>query len=288
MSASFASWKVKWGLFSLLLLTLFVLAHLGAVFVGLRFLLPSVWKAQLQAGWLSLVLVFIGVCVLNCFLEWFVHRNILHIVVVSWFRDIYRRHGRHHGFTLITLLPVSGQMREIFSRYTIVEDKQFESVSFADYTLSAFFGFHTIPLALLQFIFPGVPFLLGGYSAIACSYWDYEIVHPLEHMSEEWWQTKRYNPVYLLLRPFANFLRRFHEYHHFKINCNMAIAGFFGFPLADLVFGTYKLPVDFFRHGALINEEQLKPPVPSAFVIKLDAWAKKRSRELLMERLGLN
>ncbi|MDO8495412.1 MAG: hypothetical protein Q7S32_02710 [bacterium] len=286
MDTSILSWKARWGLISTLLAMLFIAGQLAALFLSIKFLMPEFLARQWSASWFVLIPLFLLIVISTCFIEWFVHRDILHTVVYSFFRDIYRRHGRHHGFTLIYLEKINSNLTRIKSLYTIKEHRQNESVSFPDYMLLAFFAAYTIPLILLQVIFSGLPILLTGYAAVACSYACYEVFHPLEHKPNEWWEKRKNNPIARLLRWYLWPIQRFHEYHHLYPQYNMAIAGFFGMPLADIVLGTYKMPPQSLYDGLLIEPEKLTPPRTNRFVQKLDRWARTRSKRLLAEFHG--
>ncbi len=282
--AALLSWKARWGLVSTLLAVVFVLGQLLALFIGLKILLPNVWTRQIEAGWPLILGLFLSISVSTCFVEWFVHRDILHKVIVSYFRDICRRHERHHGLTLINLKrSETAGMAKIVSRYPIVKFEQNESVSFPDYMLVLFFVFYSVPLGLLQCLFPSMPFLLAGYTAVACSYGLYEVFHPLEHKSDEWWEARIKNPIARMLQYYLAPIRRFHEYHHLNTNYNMAIVGFFGIPLADMVFGTYKTLAYSLDDGSLMSFDELRPSQPGRFVKKHDHWAEIRSRRLIAE-----
>lgn len=278
-----ATWKSKWGLVSLSLFLVFVAFQLGLLFWGIKYLFPTIWAQQINAGPPRFLLVFAVVSVCLCFLEWFVHRDVLHTVVVSWLRGFYHSHGRHHGLTVIALKDKTPAGKVIISRYDIVEEKQWEAVSFADYILVAFFVFCAAPLALLQSFFGDFPFLIGGYSAIAVYFALYEILHQFEHRPDEWWERRKRNPMLIVVRPLIVFLRRFHQYHHLYPYYNMAIVGCLGFPLADTILGTYCLPGLKLAHGGVVDSGKLNPPKPNRFVSGLDNWAQKRGRRLLME-----
>lgn len=60
----------------------------------------------------------------------------------------------------------------------------------------------------------------------------------------------------------------------------MAIVGFFGFPLADMVLRTYKLPSDLFREGAPVTNSEVEPPRLSSFIARLDSWMKNREQSI--------
>lgn len=280
-----ATWKVRWNSLSLVLLFFFVILHMTVLFVVIKYLLPTIWLAQLTAGWPLIMLVFFGRSISNCFLEWFVHRYMLHTWIVSWLKRFWCNHGKHHGLTAIGIKKHEslGEIR-VFSRYFLDEEGDWFNVSLADYTLLAFIAVETAFALPLQLVFPEIPFLISGYLAVACSYALYEIIHPLEHRPKEWWDAKFSNPFWSFLRWYVSRLRRRHQYHHLHPRFNMAIMGLFGYPLADKFFRTDLLPPDILYDGALVNEKDLVPPSPHRFVLWLDAWARKREVRFCVER----
>lgn len=280
-----ATWKVRWDVLSLLLLFLFVLAHLLALFAGIKYGMPATWARQWAAGWLAIVLMFFGVSILNCFLEWGVHRCLLHTWIVTWLKRFCRNHRKHHGLTPISVQKSANPLESrISSRYFLDEKGDWFNVSFADYSLLVFLATETVFILPFQLLFPRVPFLAGGYLAVACSYMLYEMIHPLEHRPKEWWDARASNPFWFLLGLYVSRLRRRHQYHHLHPRCNLAIMGFFGYPLADKILKTDKLPPDILYDNAIVKEEDLAPPQPRQLVVLLDRWALARERRFVTER----
>ena len=106
--------------------------------------------------------------------------------------------------------------------------------------LLPFFAFFTPFFAPMAFSFPSFPILIGGYAAIAVAHVLYEIMHVVHHQPyERCWAPR-------LERRWSGsawrWLYGFHQAHHACYRCNLNVAGFFGVPLADLVFGTYARP----------------------------------------------
>ncbi|MBI4160802.1 MAG: hypothetical protein HY506_02750 [Candidatus Yanofskybacteria bacterium] len=274
--ARFASWRVRWGYLSIFLVACFSLTHLSIALWLVELSFEGILAKQSQAGLWMISAVYLGMMVFNCFIEWFTHRLLLHSKVVSWLSYLCDRHRNHHRLTAIKFKRIEDGSAMIKSVYPITQDKQYESVSFPFYTLASFLAFLTIPLGLAQLIFPEAPFILGGYSAVATSFFFYEVIHPLEHKPDEWWEKRKNNP-------FLSLVWRVHQYHHLRSDYNMAIAGFFGLPLADMALGTFKLPKRPLQEAAITDEKELEPPKPIRLVVWIDSWSQNRARRLFME-----
>lgn len=281
--ASILSWKDRLGLLSHLLAAILVLTQLAALFLGIKFLLPNIWARQVADGFFWNFATFILVALASSFGEWWFHRDIQHNCIFSYLRYAYNRHGLHHGLTIIAVEKPGVRHMTIMSKYPMISYKQHQSVFFPAHMFLATLAFYSVLLVLLQWIFPGVPFLLGGYSAVAAADICYEIFHPLEHRSEEWWDERKKNPIARILRRYISYLRRLHEYHHLNIKYDMAVAGFFGLPLADMVLGTYYMPPVALTDGTSVTREDISPPQVSRFVRWHDLWVQTRSRRLLEE-----
>lgn len=261
------SWKSKWGIVSFMLLILFAGAHLAVLFAGLRFFLPNVWERQFEAGIPVMIAVFLIFSIMHCFVECFFHRYVMHMMIVSRLFTLMDRHEKHHFVWTPISLHVSENkiVKKIESYYLITEEKQLEFLHFRNSIFLIFFAFYALPFALLQWLFPLLPILLGGWIAIVVYATLYEIMHALEHKNETFW------------------ISRFHQYHHLRPGYNMAIVGFFGFPLADFVFGTFKSLSYALRDGMTVNKADLAPPKPCRLIQWLDRWALKRQKKLFQE-----
>ncbi len=279
MTASLMPWKARWPL--LVVVSTFVQTTL--FFWGLRVFFPHLWARQLGAGFTTNAMVFLATGIFLCFMEWGGHRYLLHTATISWLiQTLTFNHGKHHALTSIVLLDANPErtLKRVSSNYVLVEKKQYHSVVFADYFLVAIFAGYAPLFALLVWLFPAVPFL-GGYVALAVWVTLYDVLHPFEHKPDEWWEKRKYNPLLSLLH-------RFHQYHHVNTNCNMAIVGFFGLPLADWLLGTFKLPPLALRDGDIVEIKTFAPPAPRWFVLGLDAWALKREQRLLGKQAEKN
>lgn len=256
----------------------FMILQLIALLLGMRVLLPDVWTSQITAGAEAIILVFMGTHLFNCFAEWGFHRYILHAVSVSWLRPLAKKHRHHHSLTPIRLRREGiGRGRTILNRYPIVSPEQYENAKFPRWALVAFWGLFTPFLAGLQIWFPKTPVLFGGYVAVAWSLACYEIFHHIEHLPFTWWERR------IAHRRFGALWKKvygFHHMHHANVGCNEAISGFFGFPIADWLFRTYRNPRELFLDGRAGTAKSFALTQPRRFVQRLDRWARRREKRL--------
>jgi len=275
-SSSVVSWKARWGNVSLFLMVGLSLIQLGLLFLGLRCVMPFFWEAQIATGWFAILCVILFFSASNSILEFFVHRYMLHETIAKWLEEVTRRHRKHHSLTNIFLVPsdVNG-CKKVRSRYPIIEEAQWEYVNFRDSLLLIFYAVNLLPLSILQWLFPGLPIVVGGYIAITISYILYEVLHMIEHKPDSWWEEQRSQNIFWY--PF-NMLRRFHQYHHLDVRYNMAIAGCLGFPLADILFGTYKLPREPLIANNTICNEDVYGKKPCRMIIYIDEWIRERQK----------
>lgn len=264
--------------FSIFWFAVQAVAQYALLLVAFRFLLPGVWAKQFAAGWLALLLAFLGGHLFLCFFEWVFHRYVLHSVtspVLQWFAS---GHRSHHGLTPIKLQPApEGHDRYVLNRYPIIEEEQHLDSAFPWYAIVAFWAFFTPLLVGVQFLLPKAPVLMGGYAAITWSMCLYEILHAIEHRPYEWWKHATEHPR------FGAFWRRiygFHHMHHANISCNEAISGFFSLPIADWTFGTYHQPKELLLEGRVATAKDFAVPPPPGWVRWLDSWARKRESEI--------
>jgi hemolysin III len=252
--------------FSLTRFALTVAATLLVLGSALRLLAPAaVWRAQLAAGPWRWAVAFVAVTGLNCFVEYFFHRYVLHKPVIPLLSHFYRAHTKHHSLTRIgrRRTPEGRDIPFIENIYPITETKQHESSFFPWYTL-AVFGLLLTPLfAAAQGILPSFPWFLAGYGALAASLILYEVLHAIEHLSFEQWM-----PL-LGHRRWGGFWKKvysFHLRHHAVIDCNESISGFFTLPLADWAFGTCVIPPGLYADGAEWKAAQFLSPRPCGFI----------------------
>lgn len=261
----------------------------------LKTIFPNLWKQQLENG---LWPIFWTAIMFHFFLgkfEFFFHRYVLHELLLCWLLRKWKRflvmfwwflgkfewllkkfehdHRVHHALTPI--FPERSRSEnevqtKVISRYVIRDKRQYESSFFPYWGLAGFtvfFGIITVPL---QWLFLHVPIMLSSFIAMTFSYCLYEILHALEHTS--FWEKIVENPR---SGKIGKKLWGFHAAHHANVMCNMAISGFFGLPVFDWLFGTYKQPRGLLVNGTLVVEEDFKAPVPCRFIRWLDGLAIK-------------
>lgn len=255
-----------------------IILQFALLVLGMRVLLPYVWATQAAAGTEAVILVFLGTHLFNCFVEWGFHRYVLHAVPIAWLGTFARKHRRHHILTPIRLRREgAGRDRTILNRYPIVSREQYESARFPKWSLAAAWGLFTPFLAGLQLCFPETPFLLGGYAAVVWSLACYEIFHHIEHLPFRWWERRIAHPRFGAI---WKKVYGFHHMHHANIGCNEAISGFFGLPIADWLFRTYRNPRELLLDGQMATAKSFALPEPRRFVQRLDRWARRREKQL--------
>lgn len=273
--------------FSIRRFLLLVAAQLFALFALFRFLCPSVWAQQVQAGVGPFILVFLSAHLFICFFEWGFHRYVLHSTIHPWLSRFSHSHRGHHGLTLIRLERHTGSAdRYVLNRYPITEEEQFESAAFPVYALSLFWLLFTPLFIGLQVAMPQAPIMLGGYTAVAWSMIGYEVFHAVEHYPYEWWQRAvEAKPSASRWKKFQarwwTRLYSFHHFHHANILANEAISGFFGFPVADWAFHTFHLPTELLLEGRVATAKDFAVQKPWPFVRWLDEWARKREAKII-------
>ena len=214
---------------------LFIVAQLSAVYGIVRYFFPVVWDQHLASGALTLVLTGLVCNLVLCFGEHFFHRYLLHIEGVQFLRSLTSSHRAHHKLTSIVFNDAHKTVR---SHYPICDVERDDQATFPFWALIPFWAFFTPFFAVIAFSFPHIPILISGYGAIAIAHFLYETIHVAHHQSFElWWKPKLENRVFGKM--WKN-LYIFHQAHHANYHCNLNVAGFYGLPLADLVFGTYK------------------------------------------------
>jgi hypothetical protein len=255
---------------------LFIAAHLLALFVFLRVAFPWTWQQQLSSGVTGIVLTCLACNLVFCFGEYFFHRYLLHVESVKFLRRLCASHLAHHKLTSIRFDDRDHAVR---SAYTIVDADHDHSATFPPWALVLFFAFWTPFFAAMAFSFPRFPILIAGYTALAIAHFLYETIHVLHHTPyEDWWQQKIDGRV---LGGLWRKLYGFHQGHHANYRCNLNVAGFFGMPLADLAFGTYKQPEALLLEGAPASKAVARrlTPEPRWPIASFDrAMLKRRAR----------
>ncbi len=232
----------------------------------------SVWVTQWAAPWWAFLTVFMGMTLFNAFFEFFLHRYILHKPVIPFLSRFYKQHTLHHSLTRITRRQTSSgrELPYVENIYPITQEEQHEASFFPWFTLPAFAVAVTPMFALLAWVFPAFPWFSAGYLAIAASLALYEIFHAIEHWAFEKWaplvESKRFGWMW-------RHIYSFHLRHHAVIDCNEGISGFFTFPVADLVFGTWINPKTLYVDGGDWEPSDFHSPRPCAFIRWVDAWS---------------
>lgn len=258
--------------FSLPLFLFTVAATLAGLGALLYYLAPAVWDLQWVAPVWKFFAVFALISLVNCFMEYFFHRYVLHLPAIPFLRRLYRQHTLHHALTRITRRSNRDGRGILFieNKFPIVEPEQGEASFFPWYSLAVFALLLTPLFALLQWLVPSYPWFLGGYAAIASSIILYEVLHAINHWPFETWApliTHRrwgwfWQPIYA-----------FHLRHHAVTDCNESVSGFFGLPVADWVFGTCVIPQTVYAEGEEWTPEKFASPRPCGPIRALDQWA---------------
>jgi hemolysin III len=268
--------------FSLPVFTLTVFAAFFGLVVVLRLLAPqAVWHAQVAARFWQYVVALLAIELVDCFIEYFFHRYLLHQPPLPLLSYFYRQHTKHHALTRIVRrrLPGGREIPFVENRYPITRPEQREASFFPWYSLPVFALLMTPLLALLQWMLPSFPWFLSGYGALALSLSLYEVLHAIEHLAFESWapliESRRWG--WLWRRAYS-----FHLRHHAVIDCNESISGFFALPVADWVFGTCAMPKTLYADGEEWQPSHFQRPRPRWIIRACDravsAMAQRRRR----------
>ena len=168
----------------------------------------------------------------------------LHLETVRFLRGLYTSHLTHHKLTSIRF----DQTGRVKSAYAITDQASDDQSTFPPWALIPFFAFFTPFFAPMAFSFPRIPILISGYAAIAIAHFLYETIHAIHHQPYDACWRARLDRQWS--GRFWRWLYGFHQAHHANHRCNLNVAGFFGIPLADLLFGTYKQPSPLLIDGA--------------------------------------
>ncbi len=258
--------------FSLPLFILTVLATLAGLLAALRLFAPDVWTAQFLAPAWKGIVAFLVISLVNCFMEYFFHRYVLHTPAIPFLRRLYRQHTLHHALTHIARKKARDGRGVLFieNKFPMIEPEQDEASFFPWYSLAVFALVLSPLLAFLQWSLPSFPWFLSGFAALAVSLSLYEILHAINHWPFEKWEPlidhprwgKFWQPVYA-----------FHLRHHAVTDCNESISGFFGLPLGDWLFGTCVIPQTVYADGEEWTPDKFRSPRPRWFIRRLDSWA---------------
>lgn len=257
----------------------FIALHLVVLFAFVRYFFRPTWDQHVASGVVAIVATCLVVNVVLCFGEYFFHRYLLHIETVRFLGSLCTSHRAHHKLTYIRF--DDGQ-RRVKSEYPILDVEHDHQATFPPWALIPFFAAFTPFFIPMAFSFPGLPILISGYTAIAIAHFLYETIHVAHHKPYEWWEPK-------LRGSFSGFwtwLYGFHQAHHANYKCNLNVAGFYGIPLADIVFGTYRKPQALLIDGAAASKELARSltPEPRWPISWLDRVVFKRRRWMVKAR----
>lgn len=226
------------------------------------------------------IIVTTAVCsMVLCIGEHLFHRYMLHLDVVRFLGSLCSSHRTHHKLTSVKF----DRQGIVHSEYAITTMAQDDQATFPSWALIPFFTFFTPFFAVIAFSFPHIPILIGGYTAIAIEHYLFEMIHVLHHLPyETYWKPRMHGR---LTSPIWSWLYGFHLAHHVNYKCNMNVAGFYGLPLADLLFGTYVTPRPIPVEGVQATSAMARgfTPQPYFFIAWLDRVAFKRKRWMVKE-----
>ena len=238
---------------------LFIILQLAVLFAFERYFFRSTLDQHLSSGIWVLIVTGLSCNLVFCFGEYFFHRYLLHIETVRFLSALCSSHRAHHKLTFIKFDDAQGRVQ---SAYPISDPEHDDQATFPSWALVPFFASFTPFFVPMAFSFPRVPILIAGYAAMAIAHFLYEIIHVMHHQPyESWWKGKIESPL------FGGMWRRmygFHQAHHANYKCNLNVAGFFGIPLADLAFGTYKQPEALLLDGVPATKEIARKLTPQA------------------------
>lgn len=236
--------------------------NLAFVYGVIALFFPSVWAQQFSASWYVILATFFVVHLVNAFVEFFVHRYVLHLPVVSFMRTFYRSHTAHHG---VTAINKDGML--VSNRYPIEEAHQHENSFMPWFTFLIFSLFYAPFFIAVHIINPAIPIFLVGYATAFFSMAAYELSHAMMHWPIAVWNSLFSQPI---VGPVWKQFYKHHMRHHVDVRYNESVFGFFGFPITDLIFGTYVNPQTLYPHGSEAIDSEFQTPSPSPFIQWLD------------------
>lgn len=265
--------------FSLPLFVLTVVATLTGLLAALRLFAPAVWTAQFLAPLWKGAVAFVAISLVNCCMEYFFHRYVLHTPAIPFLRRLYRQHTLHHALTRIARKPSRDGRGILFieNKFPIIEPEQTEASFFPWYSLAVFAAVLAPLLVLLQWLAPSFPWFIAGFAALALSLTLYEVLHAINHWPFEKWAPLIEHPFW---GRFWQPVYAFHLRHHAVTDCNESISGFFGLPLADWLFGTCVIPQTVYAEGEEWSPEKFRSPSPRKFI----RWLDERAARIVQRR----
>lgn len=238
------------------------------IFMGaLKLLAPTLWNMELGAPVLLFVLVFLVMHMVNAFIEFFFHRYVFHTPAIPFLKMFYVAHTRHHSHTEVT-----AHNGTVSNKYPILTDKQHESSFLPWYTLLIANLLLTPCFAVIALFFPHLPIFIAGYIAVLWSLVLYELFHVAFH-----WPLTRWEPLFKqkIMGTYWKRIYSFHLRHHANNASNEAVSGFFGIPIADMLFRTHVTSKTLYPHCATVDSKEFKSPRPIFFIHWLDKKAYK-------------
>lgn len=260
--------------FSVSLFLVTVILTVAGLAAILRFGVPGLWQAEWRTSAVAFGAAFAAISLLNCFVEFFFHRYVLHRPAIPGLGYFYRQHTLHHALTRIARKATRDGRHLLFveNKFPIVEPEQGEGSFFPWYTLAVFAGLLTPLFALLHWLVPACPWFLGGFAALAVSLMLYEGLHAINHWPFDRWARLIDHPRW---GGFWRPVYSFHLRHHAVIDCNESVSGFFGLPLADWLFRTCVIPKTIYADGEAWLPENFAAPRPRGLIRWLDGLAAK-------------
>lgn len=229
-------------------------------------LFPELFAIASAQSWFSIFATAILFHFVTCFIEFFFHRYVLHknLPLLGHF---YKKHTHHHSLTTISM---SGELNS--NEYPILKEEQYDASFFPWYTLALFSLVLTPFFVLVAYLSPTTPILISGYIAMMWAIVLYEFIHQALHLPFEKWEKLISNKRFGSLVRTAYSL---HLAHHANPRNNESISGFFGIPVADMLFGTYKIPRNLYTPKEPAFKEDYIQTHPVWFIRKLDILTKR-------------
>jgi len=258
--------------FSLPLFIATVAATLAGLLTALRYIAPGVWNEQFVAPLWKGLAGFALISLVNCYMEYFFHRYVLHKPAIPGLRRLYKQHTLHHALTRIARKQAHDGRGILFieNKFPIVEPEQGEASFFPWYSMAIFAVVLAPLLIVLQFLLPSFPWFFSGFAALVSSLTLYEVLHAINHWPFETWEPLIVHPRWgWFWRPVYGF----HLRHHAVIDCNESISGFFGLPVGDWTFNTCVIPQTVYADGEEWDAKKFSSPKPVRFISWLDEVA---------------
>ena len=206
----------------------------------------------------AIVLTGLACSVLLCFGEYFFHRYILHIETVRFLRSLCTSHLTHHKLTFITFderpAPFGARIRSLTPNTTtsrrFLRGRSSRSSRSSRRSLRRW---HSRSRAC-RFSSAATRRLPSPISSTRL------LTRPITSRTTPSGSRASNTRGSAAL---WTWLYGFHQAHHANYKCNLNVAGFFGMPLADLAFGTYRQPDPLLVDGAPATKAHARRLTPS-------------------------